>query len=221
LIPFKDDNRKRVFPFVTLGLVAANAGVFARLLFLPEAELKETVLRLAVVPYEFTHVGASDWRQFLWAVATLFTAMFVHAGWIHLLGNVLYLWIFGDDVEDMLGHGRFALFYLTCGLVAAGTQIAAQPQSRAPMVGASGAIAGILVAFLVLFPTSRVHTFVFVRIVELPALILLGFWLLIQLISAGPGGGAGVAWFAHLGGFVAGILLVAPFRVRRPRHALF
>jgi membrane associated rhomboid family serine protease len=221
LIPFKDDNRKRVFPFVTLGLVAANAGVFARLLFLPEAELQETVLRLAVVPYAFTHVPAGDWGRILAAVATLFTAMFVHAGWIHLFGNLLYLWIFGDDVEDMLGHGRFALFYLTCGLIAAGTQIAAQPQSHAPMVGASGAIAGILGAFLVLFPTSRVHTFVFVRIVALPALILLGFWLLIQLISAGPGGGPGVAWFAHLGGFVAGILLVAPFRIRRPRHALF
>jgi membrane associated rhomboid family serine protease len=147
--------------------------------------------------------------------------MFVHAGWIHLLGNVLYLWIFGDDVEEMLGHGRFALFFLICGLVAAGSQIAAQPQSRAPMVGASGAIAGILGAYLVLFPTSRVHTFVFVRIVPLPALIVLGFWLLIQLISAGPGGGGGVAWFAHLGGFVAGVLLVAPFRVRRPRQALF
>ncbi|HEV8119836.1 MAG TPA: rhomboid family intramembrane serine protease [Candidatus Polarisedimenticolia bacterium] len=221
MIPFKDDNRKRVFPFVTLGLVAANAGVFARLLFLPEAELKDMLLRLAVVPYQFTHVPAGDWKDLLAVVATLFTSMFVHAGWIHLLGNVLYLWIFGDDVEEMLGHGRFALFFLICGLVAAGSQIAAQPQSRAPMVGASGAIAGILGAYLVLFPTSRVHTFVFVRIVPLPALIVLGFWLLIQLISAGPGGGGGVAWFAHLGGFVAGVLLVAPFRVRRPRQALF
>lgn len=221
MIPFKDDNRKRAFPFVTLGLVAANALVFARLLFLPEAQLRHTVLRLAVVPYEFTHLSALDSSRILAALATLFTAMFVHAGWLHLLGNLLYLWVFGDDVEDMLGHGRFALFYLTCGLIASGTQIAAQPQSRAPIVGASGAIAGILGAYIVLFPTSRVHTFVFVRIVALPALIVLGFWLLIQLISAGPGGGPGVAWFAHLGGFLAGLLLVAPFRMRRPRHALF
>jgi membrane associated rhomboid family serine protease len=221
LIPFKDDNRRSIFPFVTLGLVAANAGVFARLLFLPEAELKETVLRLAVVPYEFTHAPAGAWGALGAAIATLFTSMFVHAGWIHLIGNILYLWIFGDDVEEMLGHGRFALFYLISGLVAAGTQIAAQPQSHAPIVGASGAIAGILGAYLVLFPTSRVHTFVYVRVVALPALIVLGFWLLMQLISAGPGGGAGVAWFAHLGGFLAGLLLVAPFRLRRPRQALF
>ena len=221
MIPFKDDNRKKVFPFVTLGLVAANVGVFARLLLLPEAELKDMVLRLAVVPYQFTHVSPGAWGELLAAIATLFTSMFVHAGWLHLLGNLLYLWIFGDDVEDMLGHGRFALFYFISGLVASATQIAAQSQSRVPVVGASGAIAGILGAYLVLFPTSRVHTFLFVRIVALPALIVLGFWLLIQLISAGPGGGGGVAWFAHLGGFLAGVVLVAPFRVRRPRQALF
>ncbi|HZN03559.1 MAG TPA: rhomboid family intramembrane serine protease, partial [Candidatus Polarisedimenticolia bacterium] len=183
------------------------------------------VLRLAIVPYDLTHLPLSRPDRLPLHLMPLLTAMFVHAGWLHLLGNLLYLWIFGNNVEDVMGHGRFLAFYLLCGLLAAAVQIGSQPESRIPMIGASGAIAGVLGAYLVQFPTARVRTLLFlvviVRVVALPALIVLGVWLLLQVIAAGRGGGQGVAWFAHLGGFLAGALLIVPFRRRRPRQALF
>jgi len=151
---------------------------------------------------------------------TLLASMFMHGGIMHLLGNMLYLWIFGDNVEDGMGSARFLLFYLLCGIVAAFAQIAMAPASSIPMVGASGAIAGILAAYFMLFPRSRVLTliplFFFVRLVTVPAVFLLGFWFLLQVIS-GAGSfssSGGVAFFAHIGGFMAGLLLVFPFRQR-------
>jgi membrane associated rhomboid family serine protease len=151
---------------------------------------------------------------------TLFSSMFLHGGLLHLLGNMLYLWIFGDNVEDAMGHVRFLLFYLLCGAAAAFAQIAIGPNSGVPLIGASGAIAGVLAAYFMLFPHSRVLTlipvFFFVRLVAVPAVLLLGIWFILQVISgAGSLGQAtGVAWFAHIGGFVAGVLLVFLFRRR-------
>jgi membrane associated rhomboid family serine protease len=137
---------------------------------------------------------------------------------------MLYLWIFGNNIEDTMGHGRFLIFYALCGLAGSFAQVAAHPASKLPMIGASGAIAGVLGAYLVLFPTARVLTlfflFFFVRVVPIPAVIVLGIWLLLQLLSAGGAVGGGVAWFAHIGGFVTGLALIVPFRRRRPRDRL-
>jgi len=152
----------------------------------------------------------------LWA--TLLTSIFLHGGFLHLAGNMLYLWIFGDNVEDAMGHGRFLLFYLLCGVLAAASQIAVNPNAWIPMIGASGAIAGVLAAYFMLFPQSRVLTlipiFFFLRLTTIPAVFFLGFWFLLQVIQ-GVGdvaGAGGTAWFAHIGGFIAGIILVFFFR---------
>lgn len=151
---------------------------------------------------------------------TLFSSIFLHGGLMHLLGNMLYLWIFGDNVEDAMGHGKFLLFYLLCGVVAAFAQIATAPGSAIPMIGASGAIAGVLAAYFMLFPHSRILTlvpiFFFIRLIAVPAVFLLGFWFLFQVISGAGmlGRAGGVAWFAHIGGFIAGIFLVFLFKQR-------
>ena len=140
--------------------------------------------------------------------------------------NMLYLWIFGNNIEDVTSHGRFLVFYLVCGLVASYCQVAASPESKVPMIGASGAISGVLGAYLIMFPAARVLTLVFVvfffRVVPIPAIIVLGFWFLLQILNAGPmGPGGGVAVFAHIGGFVAGVALIPAFRRRRSRQSLF
>jgi len=151
---------------------------------------------------------------------TILTSMFLHGGLIHLLGNMLYLWIFGDNVEDAMGPIRFLLFYILCGVAAALAQIAIDPGSATPLIGASGAIAGVLAAYFMLFPYARVLTlipiFFFLRLVSVPAVLLLGIWFFLQVISgAGSlGSGGGVAWFAHIGGFIAGAVLVFLFRRR-------
>lgn len=151
---------------------------------------------------------------------TLITSLFLHGGILHLLGNMLYLWIFGDNVEDAMGPIRFLAFYLLCGVVAAFAQIAIGPASSIPMLGASGAIAGVLAAYFMLYPQSRVLTliplFFFLRLVAVPAVFLLGFWFILQLVSGASslGSSSGVAFFAHIGGFIAGLVLVFPFRQR-------
>ena len=183
------------------------------------------MLNLALIPHELTNNSPFDLHLLMYNTLTLLTSMFLHAGLFHLVGNMLYLWIFGTNVEDVMGQGRFLLFYTLCGLAGAGAQIAADPASSIPMVGASGAIAGVLGAYLVMFPTARVLTlffFVFfVRVIPIPALIVLGIWLLIQLINAGQITPGGVAWFAHLGGFIAGLILIVFFRRRRIKHSLY
>jgi membrane associated rhomboid family serine protease len=159
---------------------------------------------------------------------TMFTSMFLHGGLFHIGGNMLYLWIFGDNVEDTLGHGRFLIFYLLSGVAAALCQAMLNPGSRVPMVGASGAISGVLGAYLVLFPYATVLTLVtfgfFIRFLHVPALIVLGFWIVVQLLNGyftfsaqalGRGESGGVAWFAHIGGFVGGMVLLFLFRPRR------
>ena len=225
MLPLKDDNPTRTIPFVTWALLATNIALFVREILLPRAVRERFILDYAVIPSEFTHLGAAIADQTLYNGMTLFTAMFLHGSVSHLAGNMLYLWIFGNNVEELMGHGRFLIFYLLCGVIGSFTQIAAAPRSQVPMIGASGAIAGILGAYMVLFPAARVLTLIFVfffaRVVAVPAIIIVGFWFLLQLVQVGPIGPGGVAVMAHIGGFVAGLLFLVPFRRKRPRQSIY
>lgn len=222
MIPIRDYNPSRRTPWVNHGLLALNVAVFVYQLALlargGEAAFATLVTELGLVP---DHLLSPD----TWAAAaipaplTLFTSMFVHGGLFHLAGNMLYLWVFGDNVEDAMGHTRYLAFYLLCGLAAAALQVGVAPASDIPMVGASGAIAGVLGAYLVLFPGAQVLTLVFIvvfaRMMVLPAVLLLGIWFALQLWSAASGDSAGVAWYAHIGGFLAGVGLVPVLSKRR------
>jgi membrane associated rhomboid family serine protease len=217
VIPLRDVIRSRTFPFVTIGLITVNALAFLFELALPAQELQRFLLLYGVVP-----------AMFSWP--TVFTSMFLHSGWLHFLGNMLYLWIFGDNVEDRLGHLRYLAFYLLCGTVAVLAQIAFNPASRLPTIGASGAIAGVMGAYIILYPASRIVSlfplFIFWQIVEVPAVVFLGFWFLLQFF-AGIGSLAvtsktevgGVAFWAHVAGFLMGTLGVALFGGLRSRRA--
>ena len=209
LIPLRDENPTRRFPVVTVLFIAANLAVFFTQV-LSSQGLEMSILRMGAIPYEITHFTSIPQIPRIPAFLTLLTSMFLHAGLFHLLGNMLYLWIFGNNVEDFLGPVRFILFYLLSGLGAAFTHIAFNPNSRVPMVGASGAIAGVLGAYFFLFPRARIDTlvflFFFIRVVPIPAAFVLGFWFLAQFLNIGLGGG--VAWFAHIGGFLVGAALI-------------
>ena len=208
-IPLRDDNPTSRFPAVTLALIAANTVVFLVQAAAPHG-LAMAALRFGAVPYEITHFRSLAEPAAFPPLLTILTSMFLHGSLFHLLGNMLYLWIFGNNVEDRLGPVRFTLFYLASGVAAALTHIAVQPSSRLPMIGASGAIAGVLGAYWLLYPRARVKTFVFlvfyIDVVAIPAGLVLGFWFLLQVLNVGMGGG--VAWFAHIGGFLAGILFI-------------
>jgi rhomboid family protein len=226
VIPLKDDNPTRSVPFVTVALILANAVVFVYQMLLPPEAAKTLIAALGVTPVRLTQAVLHDPGQLGQAGVTLLTAMFLHGSILHVGLNMLYLWIFGNNIEDVVGHGRFVLFYLVCGLAASLAQVAAAPHSKIPMIGASGAISGVLGAYLVMFPAARVLTLVFLvfflRVVSLPAVIVLGFWFLLQLINAGRmSSGGGVAVLAHIGGFVAGLFLIPAFRRRRSRQSLF
>jgi membrane associated rhomboid family serine protease len=205
MIPLKDVIPSRTTPVVTVAVIAVNVLVFLLQITMSPAELERFIFTFGLVPATFTFAG-------------VFTSMFVHGGLGHLAGNLLYLWIFGDNVEDRLGHGRFVVFYVATGTVAAVAQTAMDPSSTIPMVGASGAIAGVMGGYFVLYPHSRVLTlFPFpVMLFEVPAIFFLGLWFVMQFLSglgslaaAGPGGlPGGVAFWAHVMGFVAGVALV-------------
>ena len=211
LLPIRDENPLRRVPWVTGLLVLANAAVFAWQLL--EAQ-DRVVMELGFVPASFFPVVAGVGPP-LASPATLFTSMFVHGNLIHLLSNLVYLWVFGNNVEDVLGGVRFLFFYLVAGLGGHAAHFLANVHSAVPTVGASGAISGILAAYLLRFPHARVQSllflFVFLRWVRVPAFLLIGYWLLIQVLNGaaelGGVAGGGVAWFEHLGGFVAGIVL--------------
>jgi membrane associated rhomboid family serine protease len=219
-IPLRDDNPTTRIPYVTVSLLALNILVFFFQILSPSG-LEYYVLRMGAIPYEITHFTSLPIPNVprLAPPLTLLTAMFLHGGILHLLGNMLYLWIFGNNIEDYLGSFRFILFYLLSGLGASVAHIIFNPNSQVPMIGASGAIAGVLGAYLILYPRANVLTlvflFIFIRIVPIPAAIVLGFWFLLQILNVGMGGG--VAWFAHIGGFLVGILLIKIFSGgRRP-----
>ncbi len=234
MLPLTDDVPSRSFPSVTVTLIALNVLVFvyqASLGMGPEPGAARAaqglVSEFGLVPCRLAgNCALAD--DFPAPSVTLFTAMFLHGGLFHIAGNMLYLWIFGNNVEDSLGHGRFLAFYLLSGVAAACVQTAVNPRSSVPMIGASGAISGVLGAYLILFPYARVLVLMvfgfFARLVYVPAIIVLGFWIVVQflngLITVGMSaqGGAetgGTAWFAHIGGFLAGIGLLFLLRSRR------
>ena len=222
MIPLRDLNPTRTTPVVNYLIIALNVLVFLReLSFGPD--LERELFNVAFIPARFWIPG-----YLLPNLATIFISMFLHGGFLHIASNMLYLWIFGDNIEDQLGHGRYLFFYLACGFGATLSHAFFNPTSRVPAIGASGAIAGVLGAYLILFPRARVTTlipiFIFITIRELPAIFILGFWFVLQLFSgvgslsaAGQEQAGGVAYFAHIGGFVLGMILIAVMRPRRRR----
>jgi membrane associated rhomboid family serine protease len=241
LLPIGDDNTgRRSAPVIVYLIIAVNVVVF----LLQLAGGEGFTLAYAAVPYEITHgtdlvktiplPGGGAIPQVSGPspiYLTLLTSMFLHGGFLHIIGNMLYLWVFGDNIEDNFGHVKFLVFYLVCGLIAAFSQIFANPDSVVPTLGASGAIAGVLGAYLIMFPHNRIRVLSMIFIItifELPAIVVLGFWIVLQFfnqlgtISAhtAQARGGGVAYMAHIGGFVAGLLLSFVFRRRRslPYH---
>ena len=212
--PLRDENPSRSFPIVTVGLILANTLVFIYQVSLGEGA-QGFVTAYGAVPAAVMGVFRAKAHAPLPASITLLTHMFLHGGLLHLLGNMWFLWIFGDNVEDAMGRLRFLAFYLIGGLAAAASHIAAAPHSTQPMVGASGAIAAVLGAYVLLYPKARVQTlfffFIIIRIIRVPAFVYLGFWFVLQVVSSYSGGP--VAWFAHIGGFIAGMVLT-PFFVK-------
>jgi membrane associated rhomboid family serine protease len=212
MIPLRDIIPSRTTPYITVTIIALNAVAWLFEIMLPHDALNEFLTIYGVVPAYFSY-------------PTLITSMFLHGGWMHVIGNMWYLWIFGDNVEDRVGHGRFMVFYLLCGMAAALGQVVVDPHSTLPTIGASGAIAGVMGAYFVLYPRSRVLTLIplilVMPIVEVPAIVLLGVWFLMQLFNAGTiamttaSRGGGVAFAAHVIGFVAGAGGVLVFRKRQ------
>ena len=247
--PFHDDNPTQRFPWVTVGLIGINVFLFLRLQSLPEQKQIERVIHQGFVPARIGSLFSGrpvvvelreerqrhPWRPFwevvhrpvyhlqpnpLEVLSSMFTCMFLHGGWAHLLGNMWFLWLFGNNVEDRLGAKLFIVFYLIGGLLATGVHWLTDPTSTRPVIGASGAISAILGAYAVTWPWARIHTLVFLGFlitrIDLPALVVLGFWFLGQLLEAMQaiqlGIDGGVAWWAHIGGFVAGLFLMPPLR---------
>jgi membrane associated rhomboid family serine protease len=218
MIPIKDDNPTSTFPIVTIAIIAINVAVFIFQLMLSPLDEKVFIYRTAALPYEITHFADIHPRDFVPPPLTLFTAMFVHGGLLHLGMNMLYLWIFGDNIEDRLGHMRFLFFYIATGVVASLSHVLIHPSSTVPLLGASGAVAGVLGAYFLLFPKANVLTlivFFFVHIVRIPAVVFLGLWFALQVLSSTAGGG--IAWYAHIGGFLAGALAVVLMRGKKRR----
>jgi membrane associated rhomboid family serine protease len=229
MFPYRDDNPTLATPVVTLLLIAANVVFWVVVQGMgAEPNLSRSVCELGLIPGEFLGrlpdgfsiplsrsavcvvTGERSWF-------TPLTSMFMHGGWFHLIGNMWFLWVFGNNVEDSMGHVRYLTFYILCGLAAAATQTLVNPSSPVPMVGASGAISGVMGAYIVLYPRVRVHMLVFLAIfitrIVVPAYLMLGYWFLLQLIGGGLAQGeGGVAFWAHAGGFVAGALLIHVFR---------
>ena len=217
MIPLRDINPTERFAIVTLLLIVSNVAVFFYELTLDQAGRELFVSSYALIPARlFSPTGLNDWS--LTVAATILTSMFLHGGIPHIAGNMLYLWIFGNNVEDDTGRLRFLLFYLLCGTAAALTHAFANKSSVIPMIGASGAVSGVLGAYVLLYPRVRVVTLVFlgfyIRTIEIPALIVLGSWFVIQFLSvlSAASANGGIAWHAHVGGFVAGMMLIGLFK---------
>ncbi len=212
MIPYKDDNPSSTLPLVTSGLIILNIIVYLMEVFSPGGQ-QQVVYFYGAIPHNLI---TFDKTQPIHPVATIFSSMFLHGGLFHLAGNMLYLWIFGNNIEDSLGHIKFLLFYLLSGIVAAYAHTLSAPDSIIPMIGASGAVSGVLGAYLLLFPRAGVYTIIilgfFWQTIKVPAVVVIGFWAIIQIINAIISKGllnqGGVAWFAHVGGFLFGLLTV-------------
>jgi membrane associated rhomboid family serine protease len=219
MIPLHDDNPTTIQPVVTVSLIVACALVFLYEVSLPERVGELFVYQYGAVPALV--VGGKTPAEFmaLPPSLTLISSMFLHGGWMHLIGNMLYLWIFGNNIEDVMGHVRFIVFYISCGIIAALSHAVIEPTSTIPMVGASGAISGVLGAYLLLFPRAQVLVLIplgiFTRTMYVPAALVLGLWFVMQVLSGGMSlgrEGGGVAFFAHIGGFLAGMVLIGFFK---------
>lgn len=232
MIPLRDNIPTRRFPIVTAALIAANVVVFlvdwaTRQHVVAVNSYGEPVRYLGDIggiSAQYSMIPAAITKDLSHAWITIFISMFLHSNWLHIGGNMLYLWIFGNNVEDTLGRGRYLVFYLACGVIAAACHIATAPQSTTPVVGASGAIAGLMGAYLVLFPQASILTIIPIffigTIQEIPALVVIGFWAVLQFLNAnwlggGSMRGGGVAYMAHVGGFLAGVLLILLLGGRR------
>jgi len=217
MIPFKDDNPTRTFPFVTIAFIVLNAIVFVQQITSASSP-KDIAFAYGAIPH---YLLTFNTTQAIHPALTLFSSMFMHGGLFHLGSNMLFLWIFGNNIEDRLGHMRFIIFYLLCGIAAAYSHALAEQSSMMPMIGASGAIAGILGAYMILFPRAKVHTLIFlgifIQVVRLPAILVIGLWFVIQflngVLSKGGAGQGGVAWFAHIGGFLFGVIMIKIFLI--------
>jgi len=231
MIPIRDSIRSRRFPVVNITIIAINVAVFLYQSTLGPRDLQLFFMRHGVIPVQFTLLPrfllAGRIEVVTHLLGTLGSAMFLHGGFLHLAGNMLYLWVFGDNVEDRLGHLRYLVFYLVTGSLATMAHILSAPGSTVPLIGASGAIAGVLGAYFISFPRSRVMAlvplFFFLHVAEVPAVVFLAFWFILQLIygigSLAPGSADMVAWWAHVGGFAAGVLLMRMMRPpRRTYH---
>lgn len=228
MIPLKDNVRSVTFPFINILLILANIAVFAVELSQPSTQAMEHFFaQWALYPAPLLNTPWENWYRVI-------SSMFLHGGWVHLIGNMVYLWVFGDSVEDRVGHFRYLIFYLVVGSAAAMTQVFILPASDGSMVGASGAIAGIMGAYFVLNPRARVMTaipmIIFLKFVEIPAVIYLGIWFIIQAcqgygsllhIAAGARDLSGVAWWAHAGGFLSGVVLIFIFRKSSKKRSFF
>jgi membrane associated rhomboid family serine protease len=212
LIPYKDDNPTSTFPFITIGIIALNVSVYIWE-FLSPSGIDHIAYAFGAIPHNILNLEKT---QPLHPLATVFSSMFLHGGLFHLAGNMLYLWIFGNNIEDAIGHIRFLIFYILAGSVAAYAHAITSPHSLVPMIGASGAVSGVLGAYLLLFPHASVHTIIFFgffwQVIKVPALLVIGFWAIIQLVNGiitkGLMAEGGVAWFAHIGGFLFGLLTI-------------
>ncbi len=236
MLPLKDDVPSDTFPLITIAIVGANVAAFLYQMSLQMSPdpgalraAQEFLAEFGVIPCRLSGSCRTP-ADFPHPALTIITSMFLHGGLLHIAGNMLYLWIFGNNVEDTLGHSRFLLFYLLAGIAAAAAQTAINPASSIPMIGASGAVSGVLGAYLLLFPRARVLTLItfgfFFRFLYVPAMIVLGFWIVVQFLTAfitfrAAAAGrevGGVAWFAHVGGFLAGLVLLFVLRPSRRRR---
>ena len=218
-LPLHDENPLRHirFGYWTAAIVVACVLVFGYQALLPEREAIRFVYAYGTIPSVlFGRDALPPELGGLPAKLSVFSSMFLHGSFTHLLGNMLFLWVLGDNVEDALGHFRYVIFYLLCGLAAAIAQAVVDPSSQVPMIGASGAISGVMGAYLVLHPHAPIRTLVFYSVISLPAFVILGLWILFQFGYAlmTPPGAAGVAWWAHIGGFLAGVILIFAMRYR-------
>lgn len=227
MFPIQDSVPRRCVPVMTWSIIAINVLVFLVEVQLPPKLLEHLFYLYGIVPARYTNPDWANWAGLApGAILPLFTSMFLHGGWIHIIGNMWTLWIFGDNVEDEMGPWRFLFFYLLCGLFAAGVQIYTNMHSTLPTIGASGAIAGVMGAYYFLFPRARiiimVPIFIFPFFFEIPAIFFLAFWFFEQVFSGAlslvsPTAAGGIAWWAHIGGFTSGMLLHTMFKNRRWR----
>jgi len=224
MIPLKDENPKKNLPFINFIFILTNVAVF---IYQPSSEelLRVFYNTYGLIPNNFTNIFQNGLPQILGIMQSVFSSLFVHGGFIHLAGNMLFLWVFGDNIEYAVGHFNYVIFYFLCGIAATLTQVFIESNSLIPVIGASGAISGVLGAYIIKYPKNKITTLfiiiIFIKLVKIRAVYLLGIWFVYQLLqgylSLGQESMGGVAWFAHIGGFISGIILVNIFKKRPNR----